>query len=232
MIKSYFIMNGIHSDDLGIHVVKLPKIIRAKEEFDKIKIDGRSGILHEFKNTFENYTKTVECILSDRADIDFLNSFLRGKKEVIFSNERDKKYICTISNAIEFGQVWSKYKSFLLQLDTQPFKYSAYDLNETIELTEPQAIYNIGNFESEPIIEIFGNSTCVIDIFDKSFTVNNVSGSVTINSEIMEVYKDKTNKNNDYSSRHGFPKFAVGENYIGWSVSVSKIIIKPNWRWL
>ena len=69
MVRSYFIMDGIHSDDLGINVIKLPKITRAKEFFKTINIPGRSGSLYEFENTFENYTKTVECVLNPKGKL-------------------------------------------------------------------------------------------------------------------------------------------------------------------
>ncbi|SHE47178.1 hypothetical protein, partial [Anaerotignum propionicum] len=64
-----------------------------------------------------------------------------------------------------------------------------------------------------------------------NYGLNGISGSVTINSEMMEVYKDVTNANNKYSALD-FPRFQVGENSISWTGSVTKIEVEPKWRWL
>lgn len=231
MVESYFIMDGIHSKDLGIKVIKLPKISRAKERVNKYEIAGRSGSLYEFENTFDNYQKTVECILLPNANIDNLFNVLRGTKEFIFSNELDKKYKVMISNVIDLDYVLRKYKSFILQFDTFPFKYSASELADFLEITKATTIYNKGNLKSEPIITIFGRGDINININNKIYSLSNVNEKITINSEIMEVYKNNENQNNKYTA-DDFPLLDVGENNISWSGEVVKIEIEPKWRWL
>lgn len=231
MIKNYFIFNEMHSDDIGVHILKLPGITRASERISSVTIPGRSGNLHESEKVFENYTKTVECLVAKGADIDRTASILRGSGEIIFSNEPEKVYRVTVINQIDIAYAAKTFRNFLLQLDTHPFKFSSNPLDDEIIATSAVTFYNRGTFESEPIIEVFGSGTVTLMINGAQYKIKNIEGSVTINSEMMEVYKDNENKNNDFEADE-FPIFQLGENTISWSGSVSKVVIQPNWRWL
>lgn len=229
--KNYMIFNGVRSDELGIVIQKMPSSPRAKEKINSINIPGRSGTLHEFENAFENYTLSVECLVTDLGQIHKIATLFRGTGEVIFSDDLTKKYRVAVVNQIDFIYAATKFKSFLLQLDTQPFKLSAFPLADEIEATSAITFHNRGSWESEPIIEVFGSGTVTLMINGAQYKIKNIDGSVTINSEMMEVYKDNENKNNDFEAE-GFPLFRLGENSISWSGSVSKVVIQPNWRWL
>ncbi|MDO4710616.1 MAG: phage tail family protein [Peptostreptococcaceae bacterium] len=225
------IFNGIRSDELGLVIQQMPSSPRAKEKISSIHIPGRSGTLHEFENAFENYTLSLECLVTDLEQIDKIAALFRGAGEVIFSDDLTKKYKVVVVNQIDMVYAATKFKSFLLQLDTHPFKFSASPLDDEIIATSAVIFHNKGTFESEPIIEVFGLGTVTLVVNDRSYRIKNISGSVTINSEMMEVYKDDRNKNNDFEAEE-FPTFNTGENTIRWSGNVSKVVIQPNWRWL
>ena len=231
MIKNYFIFNGTHSDDIGVHVLKMPGITRANERIHSFSIPGRSGNLHESEKAFDNYTKSVECLVAKGADIDRMASILRGSGTIIFSNEPERVYRVTIINQIDIAYAAKKFRNFLLQLDTHPFKFSASPLDDEIIATSAVTFYNRGSWESEPIIEVYGSGNVTLTINNKPYILKNISGSVTVNSEMMEVYKGIENKNNTFEADE-FPILNTGENTISWSGSVSKVVIQPNWRWL
>ncbi len=229
--KNYMIFNGVRSDELGLVIQKKPSSPRAKEKINSINIPGRSGTLHAFENAFENYTLSVECLVTDLEQIDKISALFRGAGEVVFSDDITKRYRGVVVNQIDIMYAATKFKSFLLQLDTHPFKFSASPLDDEITATSAIAFHNKGTFESEPIIEVFGSGDVTLTINGKSYKLKNISGSVTINSEMQEVYKDNENKNNDFEAEE-FPVFRMGENSISWNGNVSKVVIQPNWRWL
>ena len=229
MVDNYFVFNGMHSDEIGVHVLKLPSITRAAERIENITIPGRSGNLHEHEGAYDSYTKSVECLLKKGADVDKVAATLRGSGEIILSNEPDKKYRVTVINQIDIAYAAMRFQNFILQLDTQPFKYSA-SVEDVLELTGPQRIYNPGTYYSEPIITIYGTGNVTLDINGKSYTVGNIDGHVTINAEIQEIYKNNVNKNNTYKTAD-FPTLDAGASDISWTGNVSKVIIQPNWRW-
>ena len=84
---------------------------------------------------------------------------------------------------------------------------------------------------SEPLITVYGNGDITLNINGNSYPLRNVQESITIDSEMMEVFKGNTNQNGKYGGAE-FPRFEVGQNEIRWTGNVSKIKIQPRWRWL
>ena len=55
-----------------------------------------------------------------------------------------------------------------------------------------------------------------------------VSGSITLDTPLMEVYSGITCLNSSMSG--DFPRIVPGMNAVSWSGNVTKIEIRPNWR--
>lgn len=230
----YFIFKGIDSRDMGIAVVGISPIIRAAKKVNEIEIAGRNGILHEDTNTFQNYTKDIECAIKNRdkqCSFDDICSWLTGSGELIVSSEPDKIYRVFIKNQISIADVLKSFSKFLVQFDCFPFKYSVNKADEEKTLTAPTTVYNQGTVYSEPVITVYGTGDVTLTVNDTDYTLVGIDGYVTINSEVQEVYKDSTNKNNSFLAMN-FPRFEVGANTISWTGNVTKIKVEPQWRWL
>lgn len=227
----YFIYNGIDSREMGVIITSMPPVIRAEKRVDTITIPGRSGSLHFYDGAFENYTKTMECAIVKRERINEIAAWLVGCGNIIFSTEPDKFYKVHMINQISIEQMMHTFQKFQVNMDTYPFKYSVNQFDEEITITEPKTILNIGTIFSEPVIKIYGTGQVTLYLNGENFEIKNMDGYVTINSEIMEVYREDVSQNNVYLA-DDFPKFAAGENTLNWSGNVQKIEIKPNWRWL
>lgn len=102
------------------------------------------------------------------------------------------------------------YNSFLLQFRVQPFKYSVNAAGDALELTAPTTIRNSGTVYSEPIITVFGSGDVTLTINGADFPLYGVEESITIDSEMMEVFKGDTNQNGKYGGAK-FPRFEVRE---------------------
>ena len=113
----------------------------------------------------------------------------------------------------------------------QPFKYSVNAAGDALELTAPTTIRNSGTVYSEPIITVYGSGDITLNINGEDFPMYGVQESITIDSEMMEVFKGNANQNGKYGGAE-FPRFEVGKNKINWTGNVSKIKIQPRWRWL
>lgn len=227
----YFIWNGIKSTDMGVIMLKAPSISIPQRKVNEIKVSGRNGTLHEDEQTFGNYTKEAECHVMDRSQIDEVCKWLTGFGEVIFSSEPDKVYRAYIKNQISFGSILKNINDFLIQFDVQPFKYRANPLRDDLELTAPTIIRNSGTVYSEPIITVYGSGDITLTINGVDFPLYGVSEYITIDSEMMEVFKGNMNQNSKYGGET-FPRFEVGENSISWTGNVSRVEIHPKWRWL
>ena len=60
--------------------------------------------------------------------------------------------------------------------------------------------------------------------------LESVSGSVTLDTPLMEAYSGTTSMNSAMSG--DFPVLLSGQNAVSWTGAVNKIEIQPNWRFL
>ena len=223
----YFIFNNIDSEDYLI-LNKLPSIFKATKDVQKIEIPGRDGFLTQDFGSYKSTIKTVECTIRDLSQIDFICAWLSGAGEVIFSNEPDKKYKATIINQIEFSKILREWKSFIILFECQPHKY--YISNDLLTLTSPGTIFNTGTVNSKPVIKIYGTGNITLSINSIAISLTNVSSYVTIDSALMDCFKDTLLKNNDMNGE--FPVLIPNNNTINWTGTVTKVEITPNWRYL
>lgn len=221
----FFIWNGIKSDDLTIN--KLPNVIKAAKDITKTEVQGRDGFLTQDNGSYKSVVKSVECTMKDLERIDFICSWLTGSGEVTFSNEPTKVYKATIINQIEFERVVATFHSFIIQFDCQPHKYDID--NELITLLTSGSVYNAGT-TCKPIIKIYGTGAIDLTINSTIINLTNVDGYVTIDSDLIDCYKDAELKNNYMNG--DFPELVNGTNNISWTGSVSRIEIIPNWRYV
>jgi predicted phage tail component-like protein len=223
----FFILNNISSKDY-LTIDKLPPIVRAAKDIEKIEIPGRDGFLTNDLGSYKSTIKSVECWIKNLDDIDFICSWLTGSADVIFSNEPEKVYKATIINQINFSKILREFHRFLIQFECQPHKYSIG--NRIITLEAPGTIFNSGCVISRPIIKLFGTGNVNLSINGNVVNLTNIVDYVTINSDLMDCYKDTQLKNNDMSGE--FPNLEVGNNTISWSGTLTKIDVTPNWRWI
>jgi len=231
MGKANFTFNNISSLDY-LTIQKMPSIIRGARNVKKVEVDGRDGFLTEDLGTYASTIKNAECYLKDIESLNFINSWLTGTGDVIFSNEPDKIYKATILNQIEFIKVKAvrDYKTFIVIFECQPYKLSL--ANDIITLiANGSAIYNPSAVNSKPIIKIYGTGNISLAIGD-SPTVNlyDIVGNITMDSQVEEAFSGNKLLNNNMSGE--FPQLSPGPNKITWSGNVTKIEINGNWRWL
>ena len=229
--EAWFAFNGIDSREMGVIVTAMPETVRAERRIESITVAGRNGSLHTDEGVYESYDRTMECALIKRARLDEITAWLVGSGEMTFSTEPDKVYRVTIANKISIAQMMRVFQKFQVILDTQPFKYSVNAAGDALELTAPTTIRNSGTVYSEPIITVYGSGDITLTINGADFPLYGVQESITIDSEMMEVFKGNTNQNGKYGGAE-FPRFEVGKNEIRWTGNVSKIKIQPRWRWL
>ena len=229
--EAWFTFKGIDSREMGVIVTAMPETVRAERRIESITVAGRNGSLHTDEGVYESYDRTMECALIKRAKLDEITAWLVGSGGMTFSTEPDKVYRVTIANKISIAQMMRVFQKFQVILDTQPFKYSVNAAGDVLELTAPTTIRNSGTVYSEPLITVYGSGDITLSINGNSYPLRNVQESITIDSEMMEVFKRNANQNGKYGGVE-FPRFEVGKNEISWTGNVSKIKIQPRWRWL
>ena len=213
---------------MGILVNELPPIIKASRDINKITIPGRDGFLTEDLETYGETVKACECTILDITMVDQVLAWLDGSGEVIFSNQLSRKYQACIINQIPFNRIMRKWYKFIVIFDCQPFAKMLTNAVQT--LTSPGVVFNTGTYKAKPVIKVNGTGTIDLSINGDVIRLTNVVGYVTIDSDLMDCYKDTLLQNNNMSGN--FPELIVGPNAISWTGSVTSVEITPNWRYI
>lgn len=227
---NWFKFNNKSSLDFKTLIVnELPSIIKPKEKVNKYDIESRNGELILPTGFYSNMPKSVKCTIRNLSEIDEIISWLKGSGNVIFSNQEDRYYQAVIINQIDFDRVIKQYRKFIIQFECQPFGYLLEGQNKIV-FTEKGSIKNIGSFESEPLINIYGKGDLDISIGQTTFTLKGISDYVTVDTPLLEVYKSTELLNRVFYGE--FPTIPIGESGVNFSNNVTKVEIVPNWRCL
>ena len=226
-MKKTLVWNDKKAEDMGLKIISLPPIQLSTEDITEIDIDGKDGTLTEF-NKYTADTKEVECDYIGNNPMS-IPTWLKGTGKVIFGNLDDRYYKARINNVVPLEQViLNKMYNFTIQFRCQPFGYLLDGL-ETITLTSATTLnHNKATHTSKPIITVYGTGSCTVTINSRTFSISEIGTSITIDSDIEEVYNDKGDK-----MTGDFPYLDIGENAISFTgAGVTKVEIVPNWRCL
>lgn len=227
----WFRFKGTNSREYGILISSVPERVRPERRVKEIEIPGRSGLLTQDEEAYDAYVVQMECSTRGSDRLDEIVAWLNGAGDLSLSTEPDKVYHASIYNKISISDQIYLYNSFLLQFKVQPFKYNINPIADELTLTDPTIIRNGGTVYAEPIITVYGSGDITLSINGADFPLYGVSESLTIDSEMMEVFKGTANQNSKYGGET-FPRFEVGENAISWTGNVKEVEIQPKWRWL
>lgn len=221
-----FIWKDIHSNEMGLKILKLPSISTSTIRDEKIEIQGRHGYLTITDNTFEGDIKIVEYDVF-KYELDVLKKWLTGYGKVIFSNESDRYYKARIINKISLDQVLPYIHGGIVEFDCQPFGY-LLEGEEMITINSPVTIYNLGNYDSEPYLKVYGSGNVTLIINDESIQIKNLEEYIEIDSEIDCFYKGNVSLEDKVNG--DVPKFIEGNNQIKWIGNIDRIEVIPRWR--
>ena len=225
---NYCIFKDIDSRELGLFMERCPEKISPKRRDETFTVPGRHGNLTTTDGAFDTYIRSAEFIVKDENRIDEICAHFKGSGWLIFSSEPDRKYKARVANQIEFSHVIRHFKRFVVEFEVQPFGYDVFE--QTITKTTPFSLFNIGTFEAEPIITLFGNGNITLYVNNKSIYLKEITDKIIIDSEMKNAYNNSVSLN--YKMNGDFPTLSLGENNISWIGNVTKLEIQPNWRFL
>ena len=232
-MTDYFIWNGVDCRTKGIHVSELPPITIPLERSKQTNVPGRPGSLTQLEgdDVYEDMILTATCFIADPAQIPAIAAWLKGKGTVTFANRTGGHYNARIANQIPFEKVLrgNPHCSFAVNFRCYPFWYQENVSDVTIT-TSGDTVTNPGSVYSEPLITVYGSGNITLMVGTTIVELTNVSSSIVLDCALKEAYKGTTLMNDHMSG--DFPVLKPGLNAISWSGNVTRIVIKPNWRYL
>ncbi len=231
-MNDWFSWNGVRCTEFGIHVSEQPPITLPSERATFTNVPGRSGSLTtlEGDEVYDDLLLTATCFISDPSRIPEIAAWLRGSGTVTFANRQGGFYHARIVNQISFEKILrgNPHCSFAVNFRCQPFWYIA-DVQPITLTASGTFITNPCSVSSEPVITVYGNGEVTLMV-GMTIVELEVSGSITLDTPLMEAYSGSTSMNSAMSG--DFPVLLPGQNVISWTGNVSKAEIQPNWRTL
>lgn len=220
--------NNERSLYLNLFLEKYPSISITNEEYEEIKVEGRSGSLIINKGTYpDKKIPFTFTILSPQLEIDFerVYEWLTEIEDnrLIFGRE-DRCYKVKKVNFKDIQKQFRTIGEFDVTFLCEPF---TQDLEKTVhEITSSgYKIYYNGNAPGDTLIKVYGTGNIQLTVNSETMQINNVADYVEIDSDLLQVRnKDKTSKDDDTSG--DFILLEKGINAISYTGNVTKIIVE------
>ena len=119
--------------------------------------------------------------------------------------------------------------TFAVNFRCYPFFYADAAADITVT-TSGTVITNPGSGYSEPILTVTGSGDITLMVGMTIVELTDISGSIVIDSVLKEAYMGNDLINDHMSG--DFPVLKPGANAISWTGTVTRVVIRPNWRFL
>lgn len=234
-MRNYIILNGKISTSIqGLLIQSLSPISKPKIRTQIEEIDGRNGDIVTTLG-YSAYDKEISIGLYGDFDINEVIQYFDSEGTIIFSNEPDKYYNYQIIEQIDFERL-IRFRTAIVKLHMQPFKYSAEDNSRIFNITNETSISirNAGNIYSKPTMIITGSGNIGISLNGVQLFQIELGelGSITIDTTQMEAYKGNILLNRLVTGNYDNFKLNVGNNIISWTGSITKIEMDNFSRWI
>lgn len=224
--------NGKSGDDYHVVVQRYPDVILPTRKQEKVNVKGRNGDLLIQEDAFENVRQRYEIYIS--AEAVRLPSVthriaewlcVKGYKRLEDSYWLDTFRLASFTGGVEISNILNRFGKATIEFDCKPQRfYKSGDFY--ISLSNGKKLVNPSPFTAKPEIFLFGSGAGTITINDKTLSLTNTT-NVTIDSEVMQVYRNGETVNNIASGV--FPDLPEGESTISWTGGIIGIRIKPRW---
>ena len=235
-----FTWRGESSDAHGVVVRNLPPIYSPQVRDEAVPIPGRSGALHMQDGAYEEQLMMLEGYLPYEqgvvvSPIETIKAWLSGAGDLTLSDQPDRRYKARIIDAIAFTPWVQGFadRIFSASFWADPLAYEADP--EVIRMLGPRTIENPGTVPAAPLIRIKGSGRVTLTVGDITISLDNLSGTVTIDCDAMSAYLGTDASGTATAitlDDHAWPVLGLDSTRISWTGSVSQVEIEPNWRWL
>ena len=230
-MQDYFLWNGMDCRTYGIHVTEQPPITIPAERSTQTNVPGRPGSLTQLEgeDVYEDLLLTATCFISDPTQIPAIAAWLKGAGTVTFANRTGGYYKARIANQIPFEKVLrgNPHCAFAVNFRCFPFWYQEDAATITVT-TSGTMVTNPGSVYAEPILTVYGSGDITLMVGTTIVELENISGSIVLDCALQEAYLGSTLMNEHMTGE--FPVLKPGANAISWTGTVTKVVVKPNWR--
>ena len=230
-----FTFNGKSSAEFGLYISEKNIYSIPARDVNFHSVPGRSGDIlidnGRYENVIVSYTVGLKNI---KGNIREIKAWLCKPGYLKLTDTYQPslfRYACFCSS-VDVVELLENVGTAQISFNCKPFMYlNSGQTTKTITGTGSVTLTNPCDFESEPLIRIYGSGAVTLTINDKAYNFTQVSPNLSCDSELMNCYYGTTLKNNVINFTE-FPVFEPGANVISYTGSVTRIIVTPRWRTL
>lgn len=228
-----FTFNGTSSAEFGLYISEKKIYSIPARDVSFHSVPGRSGDIlidnGRYENVIVSYTVGLKNI---KANIRDIKAWLCKPGYLKLTDTYQPtlfRYACFCSS-VDVVEMLENVGTAQISFNCKPYMYlNSGQSSKT--LSGAAVINNPTDFESEPLIRIYGTGAVTLTINNKSYNFTQVTPQIYCDSELMNCYYGSTLKNNVINFTE-FPVLEPGENNISFTGSVTRVIITPRWRTL
>jgi len=239
-MSANFEYKGVNSLDMHMHIRNEIVFTSPEADVDFVEVLGRDGELAIDNERLKGvpFSIPITLKLPDNVTIEQIATEIAawlkndiGWYPLRFSGSPDYEYLAMYTEQFKISETLKNYGKTVLTFRLKPYKRRVS--GETIDLANGTALYNPEMRSSKPLIHIEGQGDITLKKNGVDWLVLiAVDGYITVDSEMMSVYKDtlpQFNKMNGSLSPM-FPVLEAGESAITWEGAATKVTITPRWE--
>lgn len=227
---NYLIFRGVSTQDIGVHMVKMPPHAKPSVRYTAYQVDGRDDELHKIHGYAPfDLTCQLTMIKDDAYTRDMINAWADGSGLLVTSDMPDRAWQASVLGDVKYERRMYDYRFYDLARITfrcQPGMREAVPSMITFE--QSGSIINPGSMIARPKMVIYGSGECVFSVGGNTITLHNVNDAVTLDCEAGYAYTPS----GAAQMVGDFPVIPLGQSDVVLGTGTSKIEIQPNWRWL
>lgn len=244
MSESHFEFNGVTSIEMGLRIERMRPLYSPRKRVTSHQIPGRSGDLHQWDGSFENYTISYQCWFKKPAHyeqmalkahqiLEWLSSAPSGAR---LSDTYDESvyHLATYLGGAEIENIRNNFGRFTISFDVDPRAFIQYGEEFEARPDNPAVLINPTEFPAKPLLEVTGSISGTVRVGEKTITVRfpgTTSHTIRIDCDIKEAWEavdGVEESRNIYISVPDWPILA-GTTDVSVGGGVKSVIIYPSW---
>lgn len=239
MSDAYFEYKGINSLDMHLKILNDISFPSPEADIEFLEVLGKDGEVAIDNGRLKSveFPIPVHLRLPKNIDVGYMSGKISewlktdvGWHPFKFSGIRDYEYIGICYQQFDIQETLSNFGRTVLTFKLKPVKRRTD--NSKMLIFNGQSIINPGIRLSKPLIYIEGSGPITLRNNGVDWLkLNSIDGNITIDSELMTVYKGNASHFDKMLStlRPLFPVLSHKENVITWTGNITKLVIDPRW---
>lgn len=231
------IFNGVSSTSVNIEVEHQPSYVIPERDFEFIHVPGRNGDFlidsGGYKNVPQSYD--ISFINGERdyfpaalAVSQWLNS-APGYARLEDSYDPLFYRMAAYHKNVKLTDLLGMAGRATIDFNCKPQKFLKTGDNPVTIDTSGDAITNPLDQGARPIITVYGSGAGTLHVGSYEIIFDNIEGSVTVDSEVEDCYKNGSTVSNAVTLTDGYPVLGAGNTGIEFSGGITSVSIIPKW---